>query len=123
MTPDDIRQHIELQVVELIKAKLANGTMTEERSQEISKIVLDTLVPGMSMEELYKAIMKIDDAASELSSIVAPFANQYEEGITKKATAQVSEYIKEGKYDAAIKLADDAIRGDVKLRWVGQGSN
>ena len=67
MSPDDIRQQIELQVVELIKAKLADGTMTDERSQQLSKIILDILKPGMSFEVLYKEIPKIDDTAPELS--------------------------------------------------------
>ena len=59
MTADEIREDIELAVVELIKAKLADGTMTEMRSQQISQLVLDTLKPGMSLEELYKAILPL----------------------------------------------------------------
>ena len=53
MTPDDLRQQIELKIVELIKEKLSDGSMTEDRAQEISQMVLNQLKPGMNFEELY----------------------------------------------------------------------
>ena len=119
MTPDQIREDIELAVVELIKAKLADGTMTDARSQQISQLVLDTLKPGMSLEELYKAIFTLDDKCTELSPIVLPYAQKYEENIAQKASDVVSSYIKVGKYDAAIKLTDDVVNENVKLQWQG----
>ncbi len=119
MTADEIREDIELAVVELIKAKLADGTMTEMRSQQISQLVLDTLKPGMSLEELYKAIFTLDDTCTELAPIVLPYAQKYEENITQKASDIVSSYIKVGKYDAAIKLTDDVVHENVKLQWQG----
>jgi len=119
MTPDQIREDIELAVVELIKAKLADGTMTDARSQQISQMVLDTLKPGMSLEELYKAIFTLDDKCTELSPIVLPYAQKYEENIAQKASDVVSSYIKVGKYDAAIKLTDDVVNENVKLQWQG----
>jgi response regulator RpfG family c-di-GMP phosphodiesterase len=115
LTPDDIRKNIELQVVELLKAKLAEGKMTEERSMVVSNIVLDTLKPGMTITELYRAIMKMDDACPELSPIVLPFAKQYEEQVTQKATAAVENYIRIGKYDAAINLAQKVTNQEVEL--------
>ena len=73
MSPDDIRQQIELKVVELVKARMADGSMTEERSQQVSQRVLDLLQPGMSMEALYRAISKLDDTMPELSPGVLPY--------------------------------------------------
>lgn len=119
MSPDDIRQQIELQVVELIKEKLADGTMTDERSQQLSKIVLDMLKPGMSFEELYKEIPKIDDAAPELSAIIVPFLRDYEKNITQQATGGVHDLILQGQYDAAVNLAQKVIGQDVHLMWHG----
>lgn len=119
MTPDDIREDIELAVVELIKAKLADGTMTEPRSQHISQLVLDTLKPGMSLEELYKAIFSLDDSVPELAPIVLPYAQTYEQNVAQKASDVVSSYIKVGKYDAAIKLTDDVVHENVKLELQG----
>ena len=119
MTPDDVRQQIELKVVELIKNKLADGSMTEERSQQISQIVLDTVKPGMSFDDLYRAIPHLDDNAPELSSILVPILREYEEQINRKAMEKVSTLIREGKYDAATKLATKAIKQDMKLVYKG----
>ncbi len=122
MTPDDLRQQIELKVVELIKVKLADGTMTEERAQQISQMVLDLLKPGMSFEELYKIVPKFDDQFSELSPIVLPIVRDYEERIVKEAQKGVQNLIAQGQYDSAVKLADSAIKQDVKLQWVGSSA-
>ena len=121
MSPDDIRQQIELKVVEMIKAKLTDGTMTEERSQQISQLVLDALQPGMTFEQLYKAIPKLDDTASELSPIILPILSEYEKNITQGALSPVKELIKTGQYDAAVKLSKKVIGQDVKLVWSGSG--
>jgi hypothetical protein len=119
MSPDEIRKEIELKVVEMLKARLSDGTMTEERSKIISKIVLDLLQPEMTITDLYKSIMQLDDSCPELSPIVLPFAKQYEEMITQKATGRVQEYIRVGKYDAAIDLAKKVASQDVELSSQG----
>ena len=121
MSPDDIRQDIELKVVEFIKTGLEAGTMTEQRSQQISQVVLDSLKPGMEMEHLYKAIFTLDDVCSELSNIVLPYAKEYEKNVTDKATNMVQKYIKVGQFDAAISLAGKAIKQDIRLEWQGAG--
>lgn len=119
MTPDDIRQQIELKVVEMIKVKLADGTMTEERSQQISQMVLNTLLPGMNLEELYRAIPKLDDAAQELSPIIVPYLREYEDKVTQAAEVSVRSLIRQGQYDAAVKLSNNVINQDIKLVWSG----
>ncbi len=119
MSPDDIRQQIERNVVELIKAKLADGTLTEERAQQASQVVLDTLRPGMSLEELYRAVAHLDDVIPELSPVVAPILKQYEEEIVQPIGKNVEELIRQGQYDAATKLAKKAVAQDVKLTWIG----
>ena len=121
MTPDDVRQEIELKTVEFIKEKLTEGAMTEARSQQISQTVLELLTPGMTYEQLYKAIFKLDDTCTELSYIVLPYAESYEKNIAQKATDIVSGYIRVGKYDAAVKLAEDVIHENVKIQWQGSG--
>ncbi len=122
MNPDDLRQQIELQVVELIKKMIADGLMTEERSQEISQRVLDTLQPGMSLEQLYKAIAKLDDGMGELSPIILPYLRDYEQNVTQAAQASIRDMIKQGQYDAATTLAHKVINQDVKLVWEGRSA-
>lgn len=119
MTPDDIRQQIELKVVELIKAKLADGTLTDERTQQLSQIVLDTIKPGMSFSQLYKAAAKLDDQAPEFAPIVSPLMRQYEESVIVQTQETVRALIRQGQYDAATKLAQQAIDQSVTLIWKG----
>lgn len=121
MTPDDLRQQVELKVVELIKAKLADGSLSEDRAQAISQHVLELLIPGMSWEELYRAVSKLDDSFPELAPIVLPVARQYEENIVGQAQENVRELIRQGQYDAAVKLAKGAISQDINLVWQGSG--
>lgn len=123
MTPDDLRQQIELKVVELVKARLADESITEERAQALSQIVLDTIKPGMHFEELYKAVAKLDDFAPELAPIVLPLMQEYEKTIVTQAQDAVSSLIRQGQYDAATKLAQKAISQDIDLVWTGKATN
>lgn len=119
MSPDDIREQIEADIVDLIKAKVETEEMTEDRAQALAQLVLDRLKPGMSLEEIYKTLPHLDDNFSEISHIVAPYMRDYEDGVTKPAIAQVSKLIKDGHYKEAQELADRVIRQDVKLVWTG----
>lgn len=122
MSPDDIRQKIELAVVELIKEKTTQNLMTEERAQELSQRVLDVLQPGMSLEDLYKAIAKLDDGMAELSPIVIPYLRDYEQHVTKQAQQNMEEMIRQGNFDGATQLAAKVINQDVKLVWEGRAA-
>lgn len=119
MSPDDIRERIEAQVVDVIKLKVENEEMTEERAQELASRVLELLKPNMSLEDLYKALPKLDDNFAEVSSIIIPYLRDYEEGVTKKAAFQVRDLIISGHLKEAQDLADRVIRQDVKLVWTG----
>lgn len=121
MTADDVRQKLEEQVVELIQKKLADGSLTEERAQAMSKATLEILRPGMSFDELYKAVPKLDDQYQELAPIVLPIVREYEERVVSQAQKGVSELIRQGQYDAAVKLSKKVVSQDVKLEWAGSG--
>lgn len=117
MGPDDIRQQIELKVVELIKDKLADGTMSEERSQAMAQHVLNYIKPGMSFEELYRIVPKLDDTFPELAGVVLPIVRDYEHHVVRQAEDGVRSLIRQGQYDAATKLAKNVIAQDIKLVW------
>ncbi len=123
MSPDELREDIEFKIVEHIKTMLEAGTLTEARAQQLSQIALNVLVPGMTLEELYRAIPKLDDLATELAPIVIPYMREYEEHITKNAQTNVVELIKQGQYDAAITLSKQAITKNVSLMWQGSGKS
>lgn len=118
MSPDDIRQDIELKVVELLKRMVEEGRMTEERSQQIAQMVLSTLKPGMSLEELMKAVPKLDDTAPELSLVILPYLREYERMVQQKAQIAVADLIRQGKYNAATKLSEQVINQE-GLVWTG----
>ncbi len=119
MSPDDIREQVEADIVDFIKAKVEAEEMTEDRAQSLAQLVLDRLKPGMSLEEVYKALPHLDDTFTEISHIIVPYLRDYEEGVTKPAIEQVSSLIKNGHYKEAQELADRVIRQDVKLVWTG----
>lgn len=119
MSPDEIREQIEANIVDLIKAKVEAEEMTEDRAQELAQLVLDKLKPGMSLEELYKVLPHLDDTFSEVSHIIVPYMRNYEEGVTQKAAVEVQQLIRQGQYKEAQSLADRVIKQDVKLVWTG----
>jgi hypothetical protein len=119
MTPDQLRQQIELSIVEFIKKALAAGSMTEERAQQISQVVLDTVKPGMDFDQLYRAIPKLDDSCQEISPIILPFLKQYEDNVNKKGLEEVTRLIKLGQYDAAADLGKRIVNQEVELVWQG----
>ncbi len=119
MTADELRQRIEQQIVELVQTKLADGTLSEERSQAISALALELLRPGMSLDELYKAVPKLDDSFQELAPIVLPIVRDYEDHVVSQARKGVADLIKQGQYDAAVKLGQKVVSQDVKLEWQG----
>jgi hypothetical protein len=121
MTPDELRQQIELQIVEYLKRALEAGTIQEDRAQQISAIVLATLHPGMTFEELYRAIPKLDDTATELAPLVLPILRDYEANVNQKAMEGVRELIRQGQFDAAAKLGKQAVKQEIKLEWTGSG--
>jgi hypothetical protein len=121
MTPDDLREEVELAIVEFIKEKIETGEITEEHAEQISKRALDVLVPGMSFEELYKAIASLDDTMPELSVVVLPYVRDYEENVTQNALSSVRDLIAQGQFDAAAKLGAKAAKSEVELEWNGSG--
>ncbi len=123
MSPDDIREHIEADIVDLIKAKVEAEEMTEDRAQALAQTILDKLKPGMSLEELYKVLPHLDDQFSEISHIIVPYLRDYEKGVTKPAIAQVQSLIHSGNYKEAQELADRVIKQDVKLVWTGSSKS
>lgn len=123
MSPDDIRQQLELKIVELLREKVDNEEMSEERRQQIAKIVLSLIKPGMTLEELYQAIPKLDDQCQELAPIILPYLRDYEQGVAKRAQAKIQELIDNGQYDQAVNLAESVIHQKVKLVWYGKGKS
>lgn len=120
MTPDELREEVELAVVDLLRDLLDRGKITDNRAQAISQQVLDTLTPGMSFEQIYQMVPKLDDNTPELAPVTTPIIREYEERVVSQATNEVSKLIREGQFDAASKLAKQAVSKEVKIAWEGK---
>lgn len=123
MTPDELREQIELEIVELLRAKMESFEIQEARAKQIAQRVLDVLKIGMTFEELYKAIPMLDDSMPELAVVVLPHIRDYETNVTSKALENVRDLIKQGQFDAAATLAKKAASRDIELMWTGSGKN
>lgn len=98
---EEFRAYIEKEVLKLIKEIVVKNTVTKERVQQIAQEVLTLLQPGLSIDELYKNAIKMDDKFSELGPVVIILMKEYEVKYNKKAVAEVSSLIKSGHYDEA----------------------
>jgi len=123
MSPDELREDVELAIVDFIKERLDIGEITEERAEQISQRALDILRPGMGFEALYKAIASLDDTMPELSVVVLPYVRDYENNVTQGALSTVRELIRQGQYDAAAKLGAKAAKSEVELEWSGSAKS
>lgn len=121
MNPDELRERIELEIVELIHAKLDTGELTEAHAKAMAQRALDVLQIGMSFEELYRAIPTLDDTMPEFAPIVLPHMRDYETNVTSQALYNVRDLIRQGQFDAAAKLGKNASTRDVELTWTGSG--
>lgn len=121
MSPDELREQIELEIVELIRTKLESGEFTEARAKAMAQHALDVLRIGMSFEELYRAIPTLDDTMPEFAPIVLPHVRDYETNVTSQALVNVRNLIRQGQFDAAATLGKKASTRDVELVWQGNG--
>ncbi len=119
MTPDELREQIELEVVDFLRAKIDSGEFTDVRAKQLAQRVLDVLRVGMSFEELYRAIPTLDDTMPELAPIVLPHVRDYETNVTSQALENVRNLIKQGQFDAAAELGKKASTRDIDLVWTG----
>ena len=98
---DELREFIEKEVLKVIEEMTKREDVTKEKIQGIAKITIKLIQPGMKLDELYQNAVKLDDNCSELGPIVVLIMREYEEKYAKKALTQVSQLIKNKRYDEA----------------------
>ena len=98
---EEFRKIIEVEVLKIIKDLAEKGQTPKERIQEIARLALDLIKPGMNLEELYGNAVKLDDRHAELAPVVFKVMKEYEEVYEKKALTHVNQLIKSGNYDQA----------------------
>ncbi len=98
---EKFRKYIEIEVLKIIKDLADKGKVTQDKMQAMAQLTLDLIKPGMTLEELFQNVMKLDDQYSELSPIVYKIMKEYEEKYGKKTIDEVSQLIKTENYDQA----------------------
>lgn len=98
---EDFRKLIETEVLRIIKQLAEAGQTSKERIQEIARLTLESIRPEMTIDELYRNAVKLDDRHSELAPVVFKIMKEYEQKYERTAIAQVSEFVKRGEYDQA----------------------
>lgn len=115
MDAEDKRNKIELDILRIIKEKLEKGEMNAERASKIAQLVLKTLHPGISLEDIYKVVPGLDDQFSELSGAVLPILQEYEVKVEKIVREKVVSLIKQGHFTEATQLEQQFTEGNTPL--------
>lgn len=98
---EEFRKFIEVEVLKIIKNLAEAGSTPKEKVRQIAQLTLDLIKPEMTLEELYKSAVKLDDQYSELAPVVFKVMKEYEEKYEKKALDQVSQLMKAGQFEDA----------------------
>ncbi len=115
MDPEEKRKNIERDILRMIKEKLEKGEMNAERASKIAQLVLKTLHPGISLEDIYRTVPTLDDQFSELSTAVLPVLQEYEEKVEKIVTERVEALIKQGHFTEANQLVQQLTQKNIPL--------
>ncbi len=98
---DEYRRIIEVEVLQIIKDLAEKGETDRQRIQDMAASTLNLIHVGMSLEALFNNVVKLDDNFPELAPVVVKVMRIYEEKYEQNALQQVSNLVKDGKYDDA----------------------
>lgn len=115
MDAEKKRNKIELDILRIIKEKLEKGEMNAERATKIAQLVLKTLHPGISLEDIYKVVPGLDDQFTELSGAVLPILQEYEDKVEKIVREKVESLIKQGHFTEAAQLEQQFTQGNIPI--------
>lgn len=110
MDPEEYRQKIERDILDIIEQKLMNGQMDADRAADIAKMVLEKLHPPLTLEQIYAIAPTLDDHFTELAAAVLPVAKEHDEKVRTIVAQHAEALIKSGKFDEAEKILKDATK-------------
>ena len=79
MDPQDFRNYIEEKVLDVIENGLETETISLERAQQLSDLVLNSLKEDLNVDQLYVTIQQLKYKAPELSTIILEILDYYDE--------------------------------------------
>jgi capsule polysaccharide export protein KpsE/RkpR len=113
--PAALREKVQKSIVDIITARLEDGTMTEERAKEIAQHVLGQLPENITSKELIAILPKMDDNFPEIAPAIVPVMQVYEKQVKATMNEQISKLLQAGKTEEALKLTQQAIEYETKL--------
>ena len=79
MDPQDFRNYIEEKVLDVIENGLETETISLERAQQLSDLVLNSLKEDLNVDQLYVTIQQLKYKAPERSTIILEILDYYDE--------------------------------------------
>lgn len=98
---EQFRRFIEVEVLKIIKELSEQEETKAELLQEIAQFTLEKIQPGMTLEEMYKNAISLDDKYPQLGPIVIKIMQEYEQKYEQKAVDYVSQLIRDKQFDQA----------------------
>lgn len=111
----NLREQVQKAAIDIITKGLEAGTINEERAKQIAQTVLESLPEGITYEEFFNKLPKLDDLNPELAEVVVPLMEQYGEKMKAINDTKITELIKDGKIDEALILTNQAIEKEKSL--------
>lgn len=99
---EEKRKKFEVEILRIMLERLERGDMSADRARRIAQLVLKLLPEGITLGEFYRVVPKLDDEFSELSKVVLPVLQEYEQKVEMKVKEKVEEMVKRGDFSAAV---------------------
>lgn len=114
-SPEEIKNLVQAQIVDLITRKLQSGQMSSERAKEIAQLILDKLSGQLTTDELIQIIPKLDDQFEELGQVIVPVMVEYEKSFREQINQKIDSHLQEKNFDEVLRLAKEAIKKESQL--------
>lgn len=101
MDPEEYRKKIEIDILQIIETKLTNGQMDVDRAKAIARMVLDSLHPPLTLEQIYEIVPTLDNHFNELAAAVFPVIRDHDFKVREIVAKHAENLIKSGKLDEA----------------------
>lgn len=112
---EDYRKTIEEEILKIIEEKLVAQEIDAGRAKQIAQLVLRSLHPPMTLNQIWDAVQKFDDYFPELVPAVAAANQDYNRSVEEIVSSYAKNLITQGKSNEAIALMHKALKKQIKL--------
>lgn len=115
MDSEEYRRKIEEDILRVIEEKLVAQKINADRAKHIAQLVLSSLYPHMSLNQIHDVVQQFDDNFSELIPIVHEVNSDYDEKVKKVVSNHAQKLIAQRKIDESLDIVRKAINNQVIL--------